>query len=64
VKEDFPVEVESTVCIGDVVELEKRQLDEDMVAIGAVSASIGTTGNRVVRLLEEVDGWFARFKGT
>jgi len=60
VEEDFPVEVESTVCIGDVVELQQRQLDEDIVAIGAVSASISTTDTKVVRLLEEVDGWFAR----
>ncbi|XP_047482662.1 uncharacterized protein LOC125034761 isoform X3 [Penaeus chinensis] len=60
VEEDFPVEVESTVCIGDVVELQKRQLDEDIVAIGAVKASISTTDSKVVRLLEEVDSWFAR----
>lgn len=52
----FPVELESTVCIRDVVELQKCQLNEDIVAMGAVSASIGRTENRTVRLLQEVDG--------
>lgn len=55
--DDFPVEVESMACTEDVVELQKRQLDKDIVVTGTVSSM----GIRVARggrwlVLEEFKG--------